>query len=30
MLWWSSAMVDNNDDRPEVSLLFGVAAEVLA
>jgi hypothetical protein len=26
MLWWSSAMVDNDNDQPEVSLLFAVAA----
>jgi hypothetical protein len=30
MLWWSSAMVDDDDDRPEVSLLFAVAELVLA
>jgi hypothetical protein len=26
MLLWPSAMVDDDDDRPEVSLLFAVAA----
>jgi hypothetical protein len=26
MLWLSSAMVDDGDDRPKVSLLFAVAA----
>jgi hypothetical protein len=26
MLWLSSAMVDDGDDRPEVSLLFAVVA----
>jgi hypothetical protein len=26
MLWWSSAMVDNDDYWPEVSLLFAVVA----
>jgi hypothetical protein len=26
MLWLSSAMVDDGEDRPEVSLLFAVAA----
>jgi hypothetical protein len=26
MLWWSSAMVEDEDDQPEVRLLFAVAA----
>jgi hypothetical protein len=26
MLWWSSAMVHDDDDLPEVSLLFAVFA----
>jgi hypothetical protein len=28
MLLWSSAMVDNDDDRPGASLLFAAAAGI--